>query len=121
VSNNTNRFIARELEFWANKCFGENPPSYIATGILSNANDLYKLLLHIETHSEDCKAGEIEIELAIGDIVGLCQRLCNVLELDFCDIHFRGCQRLAQKSKEISEGDTSYDNDPRYAISVRKR
>jgi hypothetical protein len=104
------------MEFWGKQAFGDVKPSYAAYGALCNATDLYKLLCHIESHNEDCEAGVVEVEMAIGDILAMCQRLCSMLHLDIEEMHFNGCQRITMKSIEIVGGNASFDNDPRYIL-----
>ncbi|MDD5591570.1 MAG: hypothetical protein PHY18_06595 [Dehalococcoidales bacterium] len=116
MSRNINRYIARQMEFWCSQAFGIIKPSYAAYGAVCNANDLYKLLLHIEEHNEDSEAGMVEVEMAIGDVMAMCQRICSMLHLDIEDIYFNGCQRITQKGMEIVEGSTAFDNDPRYIL-----
>jgi len=119
MSRNIQTYVARRMEFWGTKAFGNIKPSYAAYGIVCNANDLHKLLCHIEEHNEDCEAGCVEVELALGDIIAMCQRICTMLHLNINDMHFDGCVRIAEKSREIVEGDTSHDDDPRYILKNR--
>jgi len=114
MSRNSNRYISQQLEYWANKQYGDIPLSFIASGVVSNSNDLHKLLLLIEEHNDDAAAGTIEVKMAIGDIVGLCWRICYKLGMNYDDVFFEGCQRMACKMQEMVEGDTSHDDDPRY-------
>lgn len=117
---NLSMHIARQLDYWGKRCYGDTPPSYASQGVVSNAMTLHKLLVSIEDDNSLCEAGMVEVELALGDIIGLCQSLCTKLGLDLTQIHFNGCQRLANNSKDRVEGDTSHDNDPRYLPVIKE-
>lgn len=75
----------------------------IAAVLAYEAIDLCKCLNKIFNQKEDTTIWRKEAETAIQDCLAMTQEICTLLNVDFPTAHLEGCQRAAQRAKEITE------------------
>ncbi|MCJ7828128.1 MAG: hypothetical protein MUP81_00110 [Dehalococcoidia bacterium] len=95
--------VATLLEYWRSKAFGNEGLSMIAAVLAYEAIDLCRYMNKVFNQGEDTKIWRAEAEVAIQDCMAMLQEICTILDVDIWDAHFAGCQRAAERAREITE------------------